>query len=266
MLRVAIPFSGDAELFKYGSSPFNSPIPGEIEEGNVILAYTAESPDMASVKADFDHRINQINQMLSTITGAAAEWNRQLPDVARKRLNERRTKVERDQTLSLGYPLAATDRTKPPTHATKVAVKSEGILKPGQNFDLFLSHAREDKEVIARPLYSALTAEGVAVWFDEAVLRMGDSLRQKIDEGLAKCRYGVVILSPRFLSKQWPQRELDGLVARETASGEKAILPIWHELDRDILMRYSPTLADRLAGKSEDGVPALVRMILDAIR
>ena len=123
----------------------------------------------------------------------------------------------------------------------------------------------EDKETIARPLYAALIGEGVSVWFDEAVLRLGDSLRRKIDEGLARCRYGVVILSPRFLSKDWPQRELDGLVARETASGEKAILPIWHELDRETLLRYSPPLADRLAGQSGDGIASLVRMILDVL-
>lgn len=132
--------------------------------------------------------------------------------------------------------------------------------------DLFLSYASEDKDAIARPLYLALAAEGVMVWFDEVVLELGDSLRQKIDEGLARCRYGVVILSPSFLAKQWPQRELDGLMAKETASGEKAILPIWHELNQETLMRYSPLLADRLAGRSEEGVPALVQKILRVLR
>src|SRR3954462_1178265 len=38
----------------------------------------------------------------------------------------------------------------------------------------------------------------------------------------------IVILSPKFFKKNWSQWELDGLVARENASGEKAILPIWH--------------------------------------
>jgi TIR domain len=133
-------------------------------------------------------------------------------------------------------------------------------------YDLFLSHASEDKDGIARPLYEALIAAGISVWFDEAVLELGDSLRRKIDEGLAKCRYGLVILSPKFLSKQWPQRELDGLVARETASGEKAILPIWHELDQVALLRYFPPLVDRLAGRSEEGIPALVEKILRVLK
>lgn len=134
------------------------------------------------------------------------------------------------------------------------------------DFDLFLSHASEDKDTIARPLYEALVAQGLSVWFDEAALELGDSLRRKIDQGLALCHYGVVILSPTFLRKEWPQRELDGLVARETASGEKAILPVWHGLNRDELVRYSPTLADRLAGRSEDGIPALAKSIASAVR
>jgi hypothetical protein len=146
------------------------------------------------------------------------------------------------------------------------AGSSPGAPVTAKDCDVFLSHASEDKAAIARPLYEALVAEGLKVWFDEAVLKMGDSLREKIDDGLARCRYGVVILSPRFLAKRWPRQELNGLVAIETASGEKAILPIWHELDHATLVKYSPTLADRVAGRSEDGIPALVRAILDVVR
>ena len=260
-IRIAIPFTGDPELFKYGSSPYNSPIPGEVEGDDLVLAYTREHPDLAAVQHDFNNRLGQIQVMLNMISGPAEQWNQQLPGLIRTRLEERRSKLERDQTLSLGYPLATSQST---TNSSQKAGK-KGRDDQNVGYDLFLSHAREDKETIARPLYTALVREGVSVWFDEAVLRMGDSLRRKIDEGLARCRYGVVILSPRFLSKDWPQRELDGLVAKETASGEKAILPIWHELDRETVLRYSPPLADRLAGRSEDGIASLVKMILDVL-
>lgn len=133
-------------------------------------------------------------------------------------------------------------------------------------YDIFISHASEDKDSIARPIYEELKNRGVSVWFDEAVLKLGDSLRRKIDKGLSKCKYGVVILSPSFLSKEWPQRELDGLVARETASGKKAILPIWHEIDHDTLLRYSPTLADKLAGNSKEGLQVIVGKILEVLK
>jgi hypothetical protein len=106
-----------------------------------------------------------------------------------------------------------------------------------------------------------LTKAGLKVWFDEAELTMGDSLRRRIDEGLARCRFGVVILSPNFFEKDWPQKELDGLVAREDVSGEKAILPVWHKLTKAQVAKYSPTLADRLAGNSKDGIRSLVTKI-----
>ena len=141
--------------------------------------------------------------------------------------------------------------------------KSPGYIST--TFDLFISHASEDKDTIARPLYEALRARGISVWFDEAELTLGDSLRRKIDEGLARCRFGVVILSPKFLEKEWPQRELDGLVARETATGTKALLPIWHDLDARTLLQYSPALADRLAVNSSKGIQALVTQIERAL-
>jgi hypothetical protein len=133
-------------------------------------------------------------------------------------------------------------------------------------YDIFLSHAWEDKDAIARPLFEALTAEGITVWYDEAVLKIGDSLRRKIDDGLARCDYGIIIISPSFLGKEWPLRELDGLVALEVQSGKTKILPIWHEIDKETLLSRSPILADRVAGKSSEGIPALVQKILAAIR
>lgn len=136
-------------------------------------------------------------------------------------------------------------------------------------FDVFISHASEDKAAIAIPLFQALTAAGISVWFDSAVLELGDSLRRKLDEGLSHCLFGVVILSPSFLAKEWPQRELDGLVARETSTGEKAILPILHELSNAELALRSPTLADRLSASSSLGAEAIaqqVKQVVDRVR
>lgn len=87
----------------------------------------------------------------------------------------------------------------------------------------------------------------------------------KIEDGLARCKFGIVIISPNFLNKQWPQRELDGLVALEVESGKTKVLPIWHQVDRDLLLRRCPVLADRLAGKSSEGVEKLAKKILRVI-
>ena len=113
-------------------------------------------------------------------------------------------------------------------------------------YDAFISHASEDKEEVVKPLAVALAKMGYWIWYDEFELRVGDSLRQSIDRGLINSRFGIVILSPAFFAKNWPQYELNGLTAREI-DGHKVILPVWHDVDRDDVLAYSPTLADRVA-------------------
>lgn len=140
-----------------------------------------------------------------------------------------------------------------------------GFSSSAHEWDVFISHASEDKEAIARPLADALAARGLKVWFDEATLTLGDSLRQSIDRGLARSQYGIVILSEAFFSKHWPQRELDGLDAREV-NGVKVILPVWHGVDQAAVARHSPTLAGRLAVSSSRGMTAVVEEILKALK
>ncbi len=128
-------------------------------------------------------------------------------------------------------------------------------------WDVFISHASEDKNEVVRPLSRLLEEEGLRVWLDESELRLGDSLSQKIDEGLAQSRFGLIVLSEAFFAKSWPRRELSGLVARES-TGEKAILPIWHRVDQQYIARYSPIIADRLGISTERGLQQVVREIL----
>lgn len=132
-------------------------------------------------------------------------------------------------------------------------------------WDVFICHASEDKEDFARPLAEGLQARGLNVWFDEFTLTVGDSLRRSIDRGLAHSKFGVVVVSPNFLGKEWPQRELDGLVAREVA-GVKVILPIWHQITAEEIRSYSPTLADRVATSSSKGVGRVIEDLLRAMR
>ena len=105
---------------------------------------------------------------------------------------------------------------------------------------------------------------GLKVWYDDFTLTIGDSLRRSIDKGLARSRYGVVILSPYFFRKDWPQKELDGLTARER-NGIKVILPVWHQVDKEFVLRYSPTLADRVAARMDKGIDQVVGEIVRAI-
>lgn len=130
---------------------------------------------------------------------------------------------------------------------------------------IFISHASEDKEAVARPLARALAALGWDVWLDEHELQIGDSLNRKLNEGLAAARFGVVVLSPAFFVKEWTKRELDGLVAMETTSGDQMLLPVWHNVSHNDVAKWNPTLADRLAGSTAGGIDALARNLSAAI-
>lgn len=115
-----------------------------------------------------------------------------------------------------------------------------------RDFDVFISHASEDKDEVVRPLAEALRQGGLEVWYDEFELKIGNSLRRKIDSGLARSRFGVVVLSQNFFRKGWTNYELDGLVTR-AVSGEQVLLPIWHNITKKELIAFSPSLADKLA-------------------
>lgn len=122
-----------------------------------------------------------------------------------------------------------------------------GVAPEDKDFDVFISHASEDKDDVVRPLAHALRDLGLEVWYDEFEMTIGKSLRRSIDKGLRASRFGIVILSPSFFAKGWPNYELDGLVTREVVGGTPIILPVWHKVTRDDVMRYSASLADKLA-------------------
>lgn len=131
--------------------------------------------------------------------------------------------------------------------------------------DAFICHASEDKEEIARPLAGLLKVLGYGIWYDEHVLKLGDSLRGKIDSGLASSKYGIVILSHNFFTKKWTKYELDGLTALAMQTGNKVILPVWHKISEAEILRYSPSLAGTIAVKSEHGLEEVARKITDVL-
>ena len=132
--------------------------------------------------------------------------------------------------------------------------------------DVFIAHASEDKDAVARPLADALTATGLSVWYDEFTLKLGDSIRRSIDQGVGQSRFAVVILSKRFIEKGWTQYELDGLMTR-VVSGEQDILPIWHGVTEQEVIDYSPSLANRLARNTEmHTITAIAEEIVGVVR
>jgi retron-type reverse transcriptase len=123
--------------------------------------------------------------------------------------------------------------------------------------DLFISHASEDKADFVRPLVQALIKEGVTVWYDEIDLTIGDGLAKKINEGLVKARYGVVVLSPSFfnIKKTWPNREVDAMFAMEDADLRPRVLPIWYKINQSGVAAVNPILAGKIAWQASEFSP-----------
>lgn len=140
-------------------------------------------------------------------------------------------------------------------------------MKPQKTYkwDVFISHASEDKVEVALPLQKELEVRDIKVWIDKQAITVGDSLRRKIDEGLSQSKYGVVILSKNFFNKEWPQKELDALIAREDGK-EKVILPIWHDITESEIIDISPLIAGKLAINSDIGIPTVAQQIELVVR
>ena len=109
-------------------------------------------------------------------------------------------------------------------------------------YDVFISHASEDKADFVNPLVEKLQDLGISVWYDTLELQWGKSLREQIDNGIKRSKFAILVLSKNFFKKQWPKRELDGILAKETISGT-APLPIWYNLTQEEVYEFSPTLS-----------------------
>ena len=145
--------------------------------------------------------------------------------------------------------------------STELNRKNASPADENEQYDIFISHASEDKEDFVRPLAEALSSAGLKVWYDEFSLGLGDSMRQSIDRGLAASRYGVVVLSHKFFSKKWTMRELNAIFATMT-TGERRILPIRHGLSTQDVQEYSPMIADILAADSSEDIDEIVKQIV----
>lgn len=163
-----------------------------------------------------------------------------------KKQNQKQSDFQRNLQRSIDEQKLQLDYLINQNYSSKITQVKELSVEETKQYDFFISHASEDKDDIVRSLADALKDNGFEVWYDEFELKIGDSLRKKIDSGLINSRFGIVIISPSFVKKNWTEYELNGMVAREM-NGHKVILPIWHKISKDEVLKFSPTLADKMA-------------------
>ncbi|GHU67918.1 hypothetical protein AGMMS49983_19820 [Clostridia bacterium] len=109
-------------------------------------------------------------------------------------------------------------------------------------YDVFISHASEDKAGFVDGLVDELQKMGIKVWYDTLEMKWGKGLREQIDKGIKLSKFSIIVLSKSFFAKKWPQRELDGIFAKEEVTGATP-LPIWHQISFEEVYEFSPILS-----------------------
>lgn len=207
---------------------------GEIQrKQNDIAKVHVKKATLAKNEADKTKKLLQLKQDL---TKEEEKERKKLLDLEKKQQREQLAFQQKLQNEIKQTALIQASHTN----------KSINQSLLNEEYDLFISHASEDKDEFVRPLAETLENLGVRVWYDEFTLKVGDSLRKSIDHGLVRSRFGTVIISSSFCSKNWTQYELDSMVAREM-DGHKMILPIWHKVTKNDVINFSPSLADKVA-------------------
>lgn len=206
----------------------------------------------AKLSSDIARKMSDLNQAQERIMKgeekerrdqtAAYEKQRKSDETSRKQLQEANHALSKD-IASLRAQLTAAIEIQAARTLPFVVENAEGRDKP---YDFFISHAWKDKEDFVDGLVKGAEAANLNVWYDQTAMAWGDSIRQKIDDGLRQSYFGVVVLSPNFFERPWTQYELDGIVQRDL-TGAGRLLPIWHRLTQDDVAQRAPSLAGRLA-------------------
>lgn len=213
-------------------------------------------------------KMNQIaryNDASNKATSESADLAKKIADKRKKRndaylklqkeqQNEQKKQDKKIKNMQKSYERKITDLSSQmmgSLHESVVSVTPEinvSNFEEELQYDVFVSHAWEDKEDFVEEFIQELRDLEIRVWYDKSRIKWGDSMRAKIDEGLKKSRFGVAVLSPNYIAegKYWTKAELDGLFQMESVNG-KTLLPIWHKLTKKEVMDYSPIIASKLA-------------------
>lgn len=243
--------------------------------------------DLEKKKADVDSKIADLNskidgaadqirrtKLISTIkskTNQITNWNKDLTKKTKdsadygKKIADKKKK-RNEAYLSLQKEEQQEDKKKEKaikqmqaSYESRIDVLMSQVTAPfeknksfyqesDETYDVFVSHAWEDKEGFVDEFVIEMQNLGIKVWYDKVKIGWGDSMRAKIDEGLKKSKFGIAVISPNYIAteKYWTKAELDGLFQLESING-KFLLPIWLNITKQEIMNYSPIIANRKA-------------------
>lgn len=158
-------------------------------------------------------------------------------------LRQQRGGRDRDQVLSelLGQLQNGLSEMRDKLDPRQSDGTSSSIADP-YDYDVFISHANNDKANFVDELTASLENLRINIWYDATQIDWGDNWKLQIKNGLNKCRFGIVIISPQFLGREWTEKELNDLLQRQNASGQKVVLPLLFNLSVAEMKEQYPQL------------------------
>ena len=142
--------------------------------------------------------------------------------------------------------------------------------QPDYRWDVFVSHASEDKVSFVDGLVAGLRVVGLKVWYDSSEMSGGGSVVRSIDEGLRQSRFCVVVLSQHYFAKQWPRAEFEAVLNNDVSLGGERVLPVLFNLKAEEIAPHSLLLASRKvvadAAEGRDSVIVALLALLNAAK
>lgn len=130
---------------------------------------------------------------------------------------------------------------------------------------VFLCHDSRDKEFVEK-IHFELIKKSIHSWLDKYEMKVGDSLTEKITDGLNKADFGIIFLSKHFLSNEkWVKYELQTLMSKQIYLNQKVILPVWLDIEESDLEKHY-WLKEKMGANSKDGLEKVVEQLITAIR
>ncbi|MFQ2621289.1 toll/interleukin-1 receptor domain-containing protein [Aeromonas caviae] len=159
----------------------------------------------------------------------------------------------------LPYSYAQVQSLEPIRKTVEMLAESQTDLR-----DVFLCHAWDDRQGVAKELHDLLEAAGVKVWFSEKDLALGVPMMRTIDKGLANSRIGLVLVTPALLKRLPTEGVADKELSALLASNQ--LVPIVHNTTYDALRNVSPLLASRSGlDTGEDSMSVVAAKIAELV-
>lgn len=220
----------------------------KINSANSALQRTKNSSTISS-------KLKEIERENIKIQKAKEEQAKLMSEIAKKNteLNKTLTELSKTQQKEAEKIYVQQEKMVKELHAQQksdlkiITSLQNNELEETKEYDVFISHSANDKDSYVSELAEELKVSGVTIWYDTDNIGWGQSIRKEIDKGLANSKYGIVVISPSFIEKYWTNYELDGILNKESSTGNQMILPIWHNVTADQVKKYSYSLAGKLA-------------------